>query len=195
MTAKEITKALYDFYLSSSKYCAQNIYAFKDMGEEDFLMVKNNGYLIACEVKISRSDFKADFKKDIRHQILKDGFFVTDKKIFKERLDPNKFNYSYWYPGDKVPRQRPNKFFYCCPENLIKLEEIPKYAGLIYITEYGTLKKIKEAPFLHKEKIDITEVLCQKFYYAYLELKKYKDDNGINDLQRLIRSYEKQLSL
>lgn len=194
MTAKDITKALYSYYQPTNKYCIQNMYLFEHhMGEEDFIVVKYNGYVNSYEVKISRADFKKDFEKKTRHQILENGWFTSDKKQFKPKEEGK--GYEYYYPGDQIPRQRPNKFFYVCPENLIKKEEIPHYAGLIYITENGGLKKIKEPIFLHKEILEITDKLCQKFYYAYLELKKYKEDNGIADLHRIIRKYEKALSL
>jgi len=194
MTAKDITKVLYKYYQPTNKYCAQNIYLYDHfMGEEDFVVVKNNDYINSYEVKVSRSDFKADFKKKNRHQILENGYFISDKKQFKPREDKSKW-YDYYEPGEQIPRDRPNKFFYVCPENLIKIEEVPKYAGLIYVSEDGILKKIKEAPFLHKEIIDMTCVFCNKFYYAYLELKKYKEDNGIENLNRIIRAYEKQLN-
>lgn len=192
MTAKEITKALYKYYQDTNKYCIQNMYLFDyPMGEEDFVVIKNNGYICTYEVKISRSDFKADFNKKERHQILENGWYTSDQKQFK----PDTKWLEYYQPGEQIPRNRPNKFFYVCPENLIKKEEVPKYAGLIYITEDNRLLKIKEPPFLHKNIIDVTTTICNKFYYAYLELKKYKEDNGIDKLNKIIRAYEKQLSL
>lgn len=194
MTAKDITKSLYKYYQDTNKYCIQNMYLFDHpIGEEDFIVVKNNGYINTYEIKISRSDFKADFNKKERHQILENGWFTSDKKQFKPGED-SKW-YDYYEPGEQIPRKRPNKFFYVCPENLIKKEEVPKYAGLIYVKEDGSMIKIKEPPFLHKEIIDMSSVICNKFYYSYLELKKYKEDNGIDKLNKIIRAYEKQLSL
>lgn len=193
MTAKDITKALYAYYQPTNKYCIQNIYLFDwPSGEEDFVVVKNNGYINSFEVKISRADFKKDFEKKHRHEILENGCFKSETKQFKPKEEGK--HYEYYYPGEEIPRKRPNKFFYVCPTNLIKKEEVPKYAGLIYVDERGKLTKIKECAFLHKEIIDMTSVICNKFYYAYLELKKFKQDNGIDNLNRIIRTYEKQLN-
>lgn len=57
----------------------------------------------------------------------------------------------------------PNSFYYACPDGLIKPEEIPAYAGLIYGDRI-----IKKAPYIHKGHQDLTKILLQKFYYLYL---------------------------
>lgn len=46
----------------------------------------------------------------------------------------------------------PNKFFYAVPTGLISKEEVPDYAGLIYVDELGNCTKIKDGKFLHKDK-------------------------------------------
>ena len=66
---------------------------------------------------------------------------------------------------------RPNKFYFCCPEGLIKESDLEPHEGLIYVLESGEIKKIREAKFLHKEIVDLEPVLCRKFYYSYLKQK------------------------
>jgi hypothetical protein len=56
----------------------------------------------------------------------------------------------------------PNQLYYACPEGLIKPEEVPDYAGLIYISHYA--KVIKKAPYIHKRKQNLDSVLLRKFY-------------------------------
>lgn len=56
----------------------------------------------------------------------------------------------------------PNQLYYACPEGLIKPEEVPEYAGLIYISHYA--KVIKKAPYIHKRKQNMDSVLLKKFY-------------------------------
>lgn len=56
----------------------------------------------------------------------------------------------------------PNQLYFACPEGLIKPEEVPEYAGLIYISHYA--KVIKKAPYIHKRKQDMDRVLLKKFY-------------------------------
>jgi hypothetical protein len=88
----------------------------------------------------------------------------------------------------------PNQFYFAVPEGLITIDEVPKYAGLIYIKEEPqegdngyqfvsrTLKVIKKAPYMHKRSLDLTRVLLEKYYNLWC----YKVDQ--NEKQHL---YEK----
>lgn len=163
MTTKEVYNHLRNYYQERVYYYVENIYCFDSYYKEtDLLLVQNNKYCIDIEVKTSRSDFLADKKKIHKHSILKNGYFTVDYR-YGGKYEVNESIYT---------NNRPNKFFYCCPENLIKISEIPNYAGLIYVLESGEIKKIKEAKFLHKEIIEIEPVLCRKFYYSYLQQKQ-----------------------
>lgn len=57
----------------------------------------------------------------------------------------------------------PHKFLYAVPENLVKVDEIPEYAGLIYVTETSSYI-VKNAPFIHKRTLDLKSVLLSKFH-------------------------------
>lgn len=166
MTQEKAYQALWNNYIHKVKYCAQNIYCFHHKYKEtDFLVIQNNGYCIDIELKLSRQDYKRDKLKIHKHTILRNGFFTLDYKY------PDRF--TKWYEaGEPIyTNNRPNKFFYCCPEGMIKEEELEPHEGLLYIMESGEIKKIKEAKFLHKEIVDLEPVLCRKFYYSYLKLK------------------------
>ncbi len=65
----------------------------------------------------------------------------------------------------------PNQLYFCCPEGLLKPEEIPPYAGLLYCLP-TEIKMVKKAPYIHKNKQDLTKVLLQKFH----NLWRYKTD-------------------
>lgn len=168
MTSKEIYKALNIYYQPRAYYCVENIYAFCQYYKEtDFLIINNNGYIQDFEVKTSRADFKNDVKnKPLKHSILETGNITLPYTYFRDK--------EKYLPGELIPCQRPNKFWFITPDNLVKESEVPHYAGLVYVLESGEIKKIKEAPFLHKEKINLESVLCRKFYYSYLELKEHK---------------------
>lgn len=56
----------------------------------------------------------------------------------------------------------PNQLYFACPEGLIKPEEVPEYAGLLYMSHY--FKVIKKAPYIHKRKQNMDSVLLRKFY-------------------------------
>jgi len=64
-------------------------------------------------------------------------------------------------------KKMPGKFFYVCPEGLIKPELVPAYAGLIYVHKNGlTAYVVKNAPFLHKNGMDgLGPVLLDKFHW------------------------------
>ena len=110
--------------------CENVKYLFSDW-EIDVLSMNKNDYLTEYEVKVSRSDFKADAKK---------------KKW-------------QWYEK-RIETMISNYFYYTCPERLILETEIPDFAGLIYATKEG-LKVIKKAPLLHKKKHDRVRTLSK----------------------------------
>jgi hypothetical protein len=132
MDEKSILQILNRQYLSNPKYTINNLYVFS--WESDYIAQTHSKYWYEVEVKISRSDFKNDFKKIDKHERLKSGSFC------------------------------PNYFSYAVPEGLINIEEIPEYAGLIYVNkEY--LNIIKPAPKIHTRKLIIN--LQDKFYYNW----------------------------
>jgi hypothetical protein len=85
-------------------------------------------YVTEFEIKISRSDFFADFKKSHTHW--------REGKTVKHDLLSNR---SYVA----------NRFFYVVPDGLITVAECPPYAGLIYHSGTG-LRVVKAAKLLHR---------------------------------------------
>lgn len=113
--------------------------------EMDVCKIMKSGYVVEYEIKISRSDFFADFKKDNGAKHLK----------------------------LQTSESHCNRFFFVVPQGLILPEEVPAYAGLIEYREYetnsywgrgGSTDIIKHAPLIHKKKRD------EKIYY-YLAQK------------------------
>ena len=104
--------------------------------EMDVISISKSGMMYEYEVKISRSDFKADLKKS------KQSFYT------KENL---------------VKAWTPNYFAYACPKDLIKLEEIPDYAGLYYCEngEVIEMKKPKRIHDLIHDRNKILEKICR----------------------------------
>jgi hypothetical protein len=58
----------------------------------------------------------------------------------------------------------PNKFYFAVPDDMNI--SVPEYAGLIKISDRGPVM-VKQAPFLHKRKLEIWKTLLDKFYYKY----------------------------
>lgn len=166
MTANDIQKSL-DIKYSKSKYNIRNVYFFRGgYGECDYLSFLPSGYCEEIEIKLSIQDFRADFKKIVKHEMLS---------------------------GKTISEDTPNRFYYACPEGLLTVEMIPEYAGLIYLDQWGFMRVIKTAPLRHKVKINHIERLCNKFYYGYLESLFYKEDDGITKLKKQLREKDKEI--
>lgn len=89
--------------------------------ESDMISATKAGLLVEYEIKISRGDFRADFKK-IRHRIL---------------------------DATKIGEQHRGAayFFYVVPRDLVRIDEVPQHAGLIYC--HPMFQIVKKAPRLH----------------------------------------------
>lgn len=109
--------------------------------EMDVLAITEAGIVNEFEVKVSRADFFADFKKETKHQFFQ-GMATGDLSYLKATI--------------------PNKFYYAVPKNLVSVNEVPDYAGLIYFTKYKLkdfpgkefieFEYAKKAPYIHKNK-------------------------------------------
>ena len=109
-------------FMSSPKFFLRNMYVFG--WESDVLILTNSGYWYEIEIKISR----ADFHNDQKHK-------------------SQKFNFM----ADEDTRNKPNYFYYAVPEGMISPDEVPSFAGLIYMHR-SRPEVIKKAPKIHKEK-------------------------------------------
>lgn len=108
--------------------------------EADMISVTGSGYIHEYEIKISKSDFKADFKKP-KHKI-----FLGENKSHKHF---------------------PSYFWYVTYGFEIDETDIPKYAGWIKMSQRGESKtlcygEIKKAPKINNYKL--TEKMREKIY-------------------------------
>lgn len=78
--------------------------------ECDLFSMTQAMYFHEIEIKTSRSDFRADFKKYGKHEVLAGG---------RDR----------WGYGELPPRT----FCYACPEGLLSVDDMPEYAGLVSV--------------------------------------------------------------
>lgn len=149
MTESQIVSDLYLYYGRKgkrAKLMADCIFLYK--WESDFMFLTTNGYYTEIEVKVSVGDFKADFRKTERHKCL----------------------------SGKIACTKPNRFFYCVPFGMIDEKDVPKYAGLMYYTPGAKFTDrfviIRDAPFLHKQKMNLFHELAVKLMYKYLNCRK-----------------------
>ena len=166
MTTSEIQDKVR--YMFTSDHRLLNSFMFG--WESDVWILTKSGLSVEVEVKVSRSDFFADFKKKEKHKLLsnhkKEFVSVPTNGIRKYYMDGKAFVYCGENCPTKfksIPDSIPNRFYYACPEGLIKPEEVPPYAGLIYPDKYNSI--VKKAPLLHKHKKDWTKILMDKYYW------------------------------
>ena len=164
------------YLFSTHDYKLCNTFIFP--WESDFFAISNSGYSVEVEVKVSKADFRRDFThKEGKHDLFckrKSLAFISNKyetfgygmKDCDGKWFQPKYTRITWsIPADNLP----NKFFYACPQDLIKADEVPDYAGLIYSNnDYCTI--VKKAPFVHKVKRKFTETLLSKYYHRSNEL-------------------------
>lgn len=127
--------------------------------ECDLWQVTKAGYGVEYEVKVSRSDFKADFEKQ-------------SWIYFEGRRHPRVKHHDL---RDRLPHA-PTRFFFVCPAGLLTLEEIPEWTGLIEIHKsergYVSERLAKAAPKLHTVKVEpfAMERARLNAYYRYIQV-------------------------
>ncbi|MFA6058936.1 MAG: hypothetical protein WC756_12110 [Taibaiella sp.] len=176
MTVSDIKKALH-WRFANFDYELSESYIFKHDWESDFFVISKSGYAYEVEIKLTRSDYRADFKKQ-KHLIfsnIKKSHYIINNGLGLRDRDYVKNGDGQYVLQELGPHTRieiidnskviaPNKFYYAVPEGLIAPSEVPAYSGLIYVHgHYCTV--VKEAPFLHKRKLDLQSTLLKKFYY------------------------------
>lgn len=164
INAQTIQQAISNTWLDHN-YIIFNAYIFD--WESDYFSVNESNYCYECEIKVSKNDFKKDFKKEGKHLLLESKSDL--KKI-------------------------PNKFFYATPRGLLPSFKIPEYAGLIEISDTDTgmeAEIVKNAPFLHRENVfeELKPQLLSKFYHKYrrTEYDNYELNKEIQQLKEQLK--------
>ena len=170
-TEKKIQDVLRNHFLSvgGKKYEMANLFVYG--WESDYLAITQSMIAYEIEIKVSRADFKDDIENK------------RDKHLLLEGNDTSgKFNRDSGMP---------NYFYYAVPDGLVQPEEVPDYAGLIYVKIYG-VTIVKEAKKLTDEKFDPVKMkLTDKFYY---NMWAWKDKfEKFRDVDADIKWYKKQI--
>lgn len=156
-TERSIIEVLNKNFMSSPKYILNNLYVYS--WESDFLVITKSWYAYEIEVKISVSDFKNDFKKSKKHKYISSG----NAKFV------------------------PNYFYYAVPEGMISVDDVPPYAGLIYI-KGNRMYISKAAPKINNNKMDLKVFgmsLMDKFYYNMKTWEKRARERADADPKKL----------
>jgi hypothetical protein len=140
MTGREITDLMVREIRQRSLIALPNIFYYYE--ESDVLAITKSDYFHEYEVKVSKSDYLADFKKK-KHKRM------ADNKAGKQG-------------------QIPNRFSFVVPQGMVEAKDVPKYAGLIHVTPTGALVEVKKAPMIHTVKPSQTSYF-KKCYYKLLD--------------------------
>lgn len=144
----------YAIYMKTGKELFTNITV--GCNEWDGISISSAGYPTCYEVKISKSDFKADFKKD-RHKLLLNRLTQDpDNKYIRLGLLP-KYVY-YVINGFEIDKS-----------------ELPDYAGLMIVDSRGFASMKVQAPVLWKEKVsekrlmNMYKIMGRRYIYKTLD--------------------------
>lgn len=165
-TEYKIQQCLRKFFLSptTKQYELCNLYVYD--WESDYLTITRSGIAYECEIKISKQDFLNDSKKHNKHVIIAEG---------------------------RLPKGRPNYFYYAVPDGLISVEEVPEHAGLIYVRPYD-IRIVKEAKKVHDGKFDYEETkLMDKLYYNYVHYRDLYKESDITEMEKEIKRLNRQI--
>lgn len=165
VTANEIQKELLNFVKGSYDVVLPNFYFGRY--ECDVFRITQSDFVFEYEIKISRSDFFADFKKS-----------KGDKH------------------GDMANGTcKPNRFFFVVPENLVKVEEIPIYAGLIFYKGNRHFEQIRSGKLIHKAKFENYRMICHTLSERdaghRLKIKMIRKTDFDKELSRMKREVER----
>lgn len=187
LTEQKIQRVLGGF-IASPKYRVDGLFVFG--WESDKLIWTKAGYIYEFEIKISRSDYMNDFRHKVEKHLLLNSALPDESTVTREAdlfgnlLKEKRKRYPQITMEQAKDRMKPvgermpNYFYYAVPDGLLDADEVPPYAGLIYITTYKgsfedqpdkwlrRIKIMRKAPQLHKTKYTDAELnLGEKFYY------------------------------
>ena len=161
---KEIQQKIYNWYGDTSMLIIPN-FTPADWWECDIFRVLKSGYTHEYEIKLSKKDYMADFKKQVTV-----AEWVKEPPIYKHNLLKRKCDAS------------PNRFsFVFGSVQLLDSVEVPDYAGILVLKEipaltfsgeketYFALRNIRNAPLLHKKKIEdkVIKQMNKSLYYRF----------------------------
>ena len=200
-TEENIQFALNNFFTPNSvRYAIDGQYVF-GWESDKLIMMRSSGLVYEFEIKISKADFKNDFKNKQRKHTILEGkeeyvpeYYEQIEKIEKSKLNEDRkkqelewihkhFDNNSYY--NVKLHKKPNFFYYVTPVNMLDVNDIPSYAGLIEINDYGTFITVKKAPKLHSTKYTPDELdLTDKFYYN-MDNWRQKYEKQMNEIQHL----------
>jgi hypothetical protein len=153
--------------------------------EMDVCRITPAGIVYEYEIKISRSDFKNDLKKGFEGYKKEKGEYVKTQYLKHESL--------------KLGQLNCNRFYYVVPKDLIRIDEVPEYAGLIYwFDKRESFETIKSAPLVKKDKYPIdwhklalSMAFREQNYKHKYRWEKMEHEQTAKELSNVVKELEK----
>lgn len=168
-TEETIQAILYD-WVSKKKsvrlpISSAYVYKFANFKwESDFFYSTTTKKTFEIEIKVDRNDYRRDKQKTKKHSLL--------KSIYEKGIDGN----DYFVP---------NFLYYCAPENVIRLGEIPEYAGFIEITTEGKVIIQKGAPEITEKPMANFDEVIQRVFHQKIKRAEVTHISFIEKLMML----------
>jgi hypothetical protein len=146
--------------------------------EADLASVSKTGMLYEFEIKTSRSDFLADFKKSMRTYVA--GEAGRNKHDAMERkLHGSDMPRTEWEIRRNMPPRQywtPNYFYFITPEGLLNADDLPPYAGLLEFKDgYASNAVIARKPQrLHKAAVGEDAKVQKMFLHKLTNTVAYR---------------------
>ena len=135
MNEKKLQKAFFRKTHNRYSLLIPNVYLRGHGCELDLFGVRRSGYSDEIEIKLSVSDFNADFKKQMQVLVEDKYTDMLKHEAIESKLMPC------------------NYFSFLVPHTIIDKCNVPDYAGLYVFTQYGRVQQVKKAPLLHRQKL------------------------------------------
>lgn len=164
MNANEIIDFLAATPTHTQRYEIQlpNCY-YKYDSEADLLGIRKSNFCDEFEVKMTKSDFKADSRKSV--SVLNEN--RRGRQVLKmEALESGLLSINY--------------FWYAAPDGLITADEVPEFAGLVTLCQsprgYTYANVVKNAKRLHSKKVSeaFKYKVAKKGMYRYWDMRRKK---------------------
>lgn len=125
--------------------------------EADVLYFTEDRDIYEYEIKTTRTDLFADFKKQAK------GRNATKHT-------------------DMLNCKHVNKFFFVTPPNLVSLDEIPQHIGLVHYCGNGVFEQVRDAVYFNAKyiaplMIDAEDYVCKSYIRLFRLVKKLRKEN------------------
>ena len=146
MKSDDLIEAFYRGNQQRYELIAPNVYPCWKLKEMDIMAIRKSGFVDEIEVKLSKPDFLADFKKTVNIDV--EPYFGAVKTYNVTFEEKNK------HECIEKGLNHCNYFSFLMPEELVEKCEIPEYSGL-YTFNDRWVKEVKKPKKLHNRKISI----------------------------------------